>query len=226
MKRMALIVLAFVLAPGAASAWEQARNKNGVRVFNRPVPGSSFKEFRAVAEVKASLNSLVAVVSDADNYCAWYDECKEARRLGKDSATATEWTVYYVQHAPFPVSDRDMILHGRIEQDGVTKVVTVTVEGEPGAMPAQKGRVRVPVARGLWRFTPLAGGRVQVEYQMRIDPGGSVPAWLAGSTVTDGPLRTVTNFIREAQKGKYAKPAAAGVAEPDTGAAPPTERAP
>ena len=50
---------------------------------------------------------------------------------------------------------------------------------------------------GLSRFTvitPLKDGNVRIVQQMLIDPGGSLPAFIANMFVTDGPYYTFLNF--------------------------------
>ncbi len=59
-----------------------------------------------------------------------------------------------------------------------------------GFMADQKGFVRVPSSHSKWVITKINETLLQVKYQMQIDPGGSVPAWLANWVCAEAPYRS------------------------------------
>lgn len=199
---LAVIGVALVVSPSSAAAqWKQAKSGDGVTVYTRVVGDSSLKEFKAVTQVKARLAAVVALIDDLDNYRSWFADCKEARTLKRVSPT--ESYTYFVNRAPFPVSDRDMVLHIQMTQDLATRVINVKLTGEPGYFPTQSGRVRVPKLHGSWRLSPGADGTVLVQYQVHSEPGGSVPDFMANNAVADGPFKTMKNLRKAVQLEKY-----------------------
>ena len=53
-----------------------------------------------------------------------------------------------------------------------------------------------PQVRGVcsWTVTPEAEGRTRVVFEMHLEPGGGIPAWLANSRVVDSPFETLKNL--------------------------------
>ena len=68
--------------------------------------------------------------------------------------------------------------------------------------------------KGKWVFTPLTNGMVQVIYQVRVNPGGSIPGWLAGSSSVDTPFVTLKKMRELLKEPTYADASLEDVAEP------------
>lgn len=196
-----LAIPALVRGADNAGEWKEAKTGDGIVVSTRDVPGWDMKEFRAVMRVEAPLGSIVALMQDVDAYPQWFADCREARIL--KVLGPQERYVCFVNATPFPVQDREIVSHDTFEQDPATGAVTMRLHGEPGLIPPTSGRVRVPRLEGAWTFTPLAGGGVEVAYQVRSDPGGSLPSWLANATVSKAPWRTLSGLRRMLAEGKY-----------------------
>jgi hypothetical protein len=184
-----------------AQEWKIAKTGDGIEVSTRVMPGWGMKEFRAITRVNARLSGVVAVLEDVSAYPQWFADCKEANVL-KSAGPLERW-VYFVNSAPFPLRDRDMISHMTFSQDPATGVVAVLLRGDPGAAPSRSGRIRVPRIEGFWRFLPLHEGEVEIQYELRSDPGGSIPNWLANSTVAGAPWKTLAGLRPMVAAAKY-----------------------
>ena len=102
--------------------------------------------------------------------------------------------------APWPVSNRDVIVHLKVEQDPLTKKMTFTANGMPDYIPEKEGITRVPMSKSKWIVVPVSPNKLKVEYSMNIDPSGSVPAWMMNMVSADGPFEsfyTLKNKIKE-----------------------------
>ncbi|MBK6947604.1 MAG: hypothetical protein IPH16_05565 [Haliscomenobacter sp.] len=62
-----------------------------------------------------------------------------------------------------------------------------------------KDRVRIPVMQYQWTLTP-GNGVLTVDYQLRSDPGGSLPAWAINLGLDQGPVQTIKNLRQLAMK--------------------------
>jgi hypothetical protein len=181
--------------------WKLEKNKNNILVYTRFISGSSYKEFKAVKTIKSTLSGVVALFNDASAFTQWIDGCIEATTLKKISDT--ENYGYYVSYAPWPVTNRDMITHAVITQDSITKMVTVELNGSPDYVPEKSGLVRIEKLKGCWKFFPRGNGLVEVTYQLHVELGGNVPAWLANSFAVDNPFNTLMNVDEIIKKDKY-----------------------
>lgn len=170
--------------------WELERDQNNIKVYTRSVTGSDIKEFKAETKVKATVDELLAILLDFDDYTNWVADCVTSEKLDKDGDTYR----YYVEFgAPWPVTNRDVVTEATVtrEPDGT---VLFRMKGIPDYIEEKEDCKRMTTLTGLWQFTPAEDGWVEIHHQVHAEPGGSVPAWLANSRVTDGPLTTIENL--------------------------------
>lgn len=200
---MIVLFSLFITVPANLYAWELAKEdkKNDIRIYTRKVEGSSFKEYKAVMKIKASLASLVALVDDIAACPLWIDTCSEGRLL--ERVSPKESYTYTINEAPWPVSDRDAIVHNTISQLSPGGAVTIDILGVPDYVPQKKGLVRVSMIKGYWQFTPLENGFAEVIYQVHNDPGGDLPSWLVNSVVVSQPYYTMVNMRKIVNEPKY-----------------------
>ena len=156
--------------------WRGDGASQGVQVERREVSGSHFDELRL---------STVSRLTVQDLCDAIYPKAlpsKPERRFKKQELlrqTGTErWT--YEQISVPVVSDRDYVMHAKLDQSGATGHCAVSFGTEDDASrPPVSGFVRIPVIRGHWDVFPLADGSVSVQYEIFSEPGGGVPAFMA-----------------------------------------------
>ena len=199
------LVLIFLIRPVLSvysqDGWELAKDSEGIQIFTRRVEGSDFKEFRCTTTMDAALTALVAVYQDVDAYAEWMPNTSEVRMLEVQGDTAH--VHYLVNPAPWPVADRDAVYRFRYSQASSSKMVTIEMDGLPDLIPEESGRVRIPRAGGFYRFTPMGDGRVRVVFQLQVEPGGNIPAWLVNWRIVDGPFKTLKRLRERVKLEKY-----------------------
>jgi len=178
--------------------WALKKDENGIKVYTRYPPGSNLKEVRVVNNVKSSLSAIVSLLLDTKNYPGWIYACSEAQTLKLISDQ--EQYQYTVTNVPWPVSDRDVSAHFKVEQDSATRIVSVNSTGIPDYIPVKEGRVRVQHFQSNYKLTPLDSGMVKVEFELYVDPGGSVPAWLINANIVSAPYNTTAAMITQLPK--------------------------
>jgi hypothetical protein len=151
-------------------------SSNGVQVERRSVSGSGFDELRLSTTSRLSVESLCNAI-----YPKALPSRPEKRFKRQELLRETEsdrWT--YEQISVPVVSDRDYVMHVRLEQPASTGrcAVSFFTENDP-AHPPVDGFVRIPVIRGHWDVFPLADGTVSIQYRIWSEPGGGVPAFMA-----------------------------------------------
>jgi ribosome-associated toxin RatA of RatAB toxin-antitoxin module len=195
-----LCFIAFIF-PNMSGAWDLAKKQDGITVYTRSVKGSGFKEYKAIANIRASLSSMVAIVEDIEAYPSWIHTCKEGKLLKRINEKETY--NYTINDAPWPVKDRDAAVHNKISQNPEDRVVTIEIKGIPDYIPEKPGLQRVKKIDGFWRFTPLGNDTVEVVYQVHSEPGGNLPSWLVNSIVVDQPFYTLVNMQKMVTQPKY-----------------------
>jgi len=209
---LGFLIFLFVSESITAQPWVLSFDKEGVKVYTRRLAHSRFKEFKGETIVNSSLSALVELLDDVSNQPNWLYNCTRAERL--KTVSKTEGYNYVVVTAPWPVTDRDMIIHYVITQDLNTKSIKIDMSVVSDFIPEKQGLIRVPSMTGQWLFIPLSGGRVRVVYQVHSETGGAVPASIANSFVEDTPFYTLKNLTEEIKKPKYKNAVIEGVVEP------------
>jgi len=202
----------FINCSLSQSEWKVSLEKDAVRVSTREVSDSKFKEYKGEILVKCSLSCLVALLDDVDNQKNWLYDCTESKRL--ETINKTEGVNYFVQTAPWPVTDRDVVVKYKLSQDKKTKVVKVELTGVKDYIPTKEDYVRVPYLKGIWEFTPISKSIIKVVYQVHSSTGGSVPAAIANAACVDIPYNTLKNLKIEIEKPKYKNATIEGLSEP------------
>jgi hypothetical protein len=185
----------------AQSDWTLKKDKDGIRVYSRTSSCSKFNELKAEFTIHSKLSELAAVLLDVDDHFQWSYSTKSSYLLKKISDSEL---VYYTQiNSPWPVANRDLIVHQLITQDPVSKVMLIKADCLRGYVPSQKSVVRVLSSRSTYTVIPLDGNTIQVDYYLEIDPGGSVPAWLVNIFSTKGPYESFKNLRQQVLQSKY-----------------------
>jgi len=190
-----LFILLPLLSLGDSKDWKLKKNENGIEVYTRYAENSPLKEVRVITEVQSSLSAIIALLLDVKNYPNWIYSCSEASIL---SVTNDHDEYHYqVTHLPWPLSNRDMIWHFKIEQEETMKIVTVANTSQPDYIPAKKGIVRVKRVESNYKLTPLNNGKIKVEFEIFVDPGGNIPAWLINANIVTAPYKTMVGMINQ-----------------------------
>ncbi len=183
--------------------WELKKNESDILVYTRHTENSAFKELKSVIKIKTSLSSIVALLADFESYTQWVYKCGESTTLKK--LNDTTYIHYQTVIAPWPASDRDFVVTVKQTQDPKSKIITITSTGNSTYISSKDGFVRITLFNAKWTLIPSKDGMVEIDYQLLVDPGGSLPAWLVNLAVVDGPFETMVGFKKFIVKDKYQK---------------------
>jgi len=181
--------------------WELKTTKKDISIFTRTFPDSRFKAVKVECELDATLSQLVAVILDVNTGAQWLYSTKSSVLLKQVSLS--ELYYYSEVNVPWPFSNRDFIALLKVVQDPHTRIVTVYGPTIPDYLPVKKDIVRVVRAEGKWIITPVSKNHLKVEYTLRMDPGGNIPAWLINLFATKGPYESFKNLKSQIHKSAY-----------------------
>lgn len=178
--------------------WDLVKEDEGIKVFTRTNEVMSFKEFRASVIVKGEVNQFVSVLYDVKGLATWGHNITEARLLERPSDTIQ---IYYaVAKAPWPYKNRDGIYKNNFSWDAVHRTLTVEISLLEDSRELSDKFVRMD-GYGYWKVKVISENEIQIDFQMQVDPGGSIKAWMANMFVTDSPFYTMKG-IRDAMRLK------------------------
>lgn len=185
------------------SAWELEKEEEDInlQIFTREVDGSNLKEFKGEMLVKTTLKTIAALLLDGQSAPKWMHQCEKFEVIEQiDTLSAV---VYFINGAPWPVSDRDAVVKSVMSQDPESLVLKAEIAVVDDLLPEDDDYVRIPYMTGFWLFEPKEDGQILVTYQVHANPGGSLPDWLANSVVVDTPYHTMSNMVDMLKLEKY-----------------------
>lgn len=155
----------------AEAEWALEQDEGRIQVYTRPVAESPFREVKAVAMIDAPMAQVVAAMGDGQGCSEWREMCKSSEVL--TTVSDTERYVHLVLDMPWPVADRDMVIHSIANIDAPTQTVTVQLQSASSRLPEQD-YVRA-ISNGQYRIKALSEQQVEFTYIMHTDLGGDLP---------------------------------------------------
>jgi hypothetical protein len=199
-----IVVFALVAIFGWSSIaqenWDEIKNKEGITVFTRTNNVMSFKEFKATMTVAGKVNDFLSVLYDVEGLTSWGYNLTMAKLLERKGDSLQ---IYYaVAKAPWPYKDRDGIYSNKIHWDTPSKTLFVDIELLEKGYDAVDEFVRMD-GYGFWRIKQLSSNEMEVDFQMQIDPGGSIKSWMANMVAGDSPYHTLLGLKEALKNSKY-----------------------
>ena len=186
-----LLLLTPVLAQG--SSWETITEEDGIIVQQKEIPGRSLPVFRGEMVIETNVFEILGILQDIERNPEWMHACIDAKRIKK--INHKEYIAYNRSDAPWPISDRDVVVHAKAEIDREKRELAIRMRSID--MPDYEKNddvVRMPKLNGHYFFRELGPRKTWIEYEIDADPGGSIPGWLVRVASRDIPLITLKNL--------------------------------
>ncbi len=181
--------------------WDKVKDKGGIQVFLKSVPGSKFKAFRGVVTIETTIDTIMSVFRDIHGHTRLLYRCSNSSLL--NGINQFEYITYNVLDAPWPIKDRDSVNYIRVSQAAGTNEVTITMKDHQGYYSEQHRKVRVVRFEGFWKLKPTTNGKVEVVFQLLVEPGGKIPSWVSNLAVVVFPYNTLSNLRQIVGLPKY-----------------------
>jgi hypothetical protein len=193
-----LLMPAFVFSQNN-DGWIFKNEKNGIKVYYRKT--SDVYELKLITSIQSSMAGLVSLLSDVESYPQWGYKITEAEFIRKHSETESIYRSRF--DFPWPLDDRDIVMHNKVQQDPVSGKVTATSTATPSMSPERPDAVRIKDARTVWTIYPGSGGWLYVEYYVYSNPGGNLPDWLVNMALDVGPRETIQHIRQHVSHPRY-----------------------
>ncbi|MEI6411495.1 MAG: START domain-containing protein [Bacteroidota bacterium] len=179
--------------------WVFKNEKEGVKVYYKST--SDIQEVKLISSIQSTMSGLIQLFSEVENYPKWGYKIIESRLLKKVSDTESYY--YSKIDFPWPMNDRDIIMHSITVQDPVTRCITAVSVAVPDYIPVNKDVIRIRTANTKWTIYPGAGGWLYTEYYIHSDPGGTIPEWLVNLAIDMGPRETIKGIRNALKQNRY-----------------------
>ncbi|WP_442591142.1 START domain-containing protein [Pedobacter sp. AW31-3R] len=187
----------------AQEKWKLADDDGWLKIYTRPMINSKIKSIKVECTLEASASQLVAAIVDIKTCGEWVYSSKKNIMIKQISPLDL---IYYSEvTVPWPVENRDYVVHIMVEQDPKTKAITINSPCIPGYVEEKPNIVRISKSVAKWTIVPMEKNQLRVEYLLEVDPLGSIPPWLINLFATKGPSETFKKLRTHVKKDIYKK---------------------
>jgi len=171
--------------------WQLRKDKNGIKVWTRNHKEEGILEYLAVAKIETSIDRLIEILRDVENYPAWTENCETAAifKVLSDSSHIE----YMTTNVPWPLEDRDVVMEFVVSRH-TDDYYEVSLKSVPEAVPPSEHHVRIVISEGSWIFKKTEEAGIEVIHQFLSDPGGNIPTWIVNMFIVSGPFKTLQNL--------------------------------
>jgi hypothetical protein len=180
--------------------WIFIKESDNIEIYYRESDTLKYEEFKFTTSYHSSPEEITAIISNIDRLPQWSYICEETKMIKKYSAN--EYIYYYNTDTPWPLMDRDAVLHITIARDS-KGTITISSKNSPGWEPEYKNKVRIPRLKSQWILKPTGTNKTHIEFYFSTDPGGMIPKWLLNSSISYGPIKTLTTLREILEKNKH-----------------------
>lgn len=179
---LALSTLLSAVAWASEADWELQREDGDISVYTRQVDGSPYRAVKATARIGAPVTRVAELMGTGDGCAEWRAMCESSQVI--EAVSEHERYVYLVLDLPWPVKDRDMVMHTTTTIDPETSSATVDLESASSRHP--QGDLIRAESSGQFLIRALGPDQAEFTYIMHTDLGGDLPAGPVNSRVAEG----------------------------------------
>ena len=192
---------AALLSTVHAAPFEKATlsiDKDRIKVWTYPHRQNAVLRYQAETIYDCSLEKAVALILDIEHATKWVPYMGRAQVLSSD-AQKGESLMYMVLDFPFPLKDRDVLVHSKISKDtsGVTRIKNKAVNQ---GYAQNTDYIRLTNYVGDWTFQALGPHQVKVTTSGYANPEGAIPVSFVNMFVQQQPYQMLQKMKIELAK--------------------------
>ena len=175
----------------AQNTWTLLKSENGVKIYWSKVPGSAFNQIKATFQIPANIKCTLSLLTDIPIQKKMVYACDSSAVI-KNIDTYTR-VIYHRFKMPWPVSDRDDYCIQKLSKINANtfQLETKNITGSTYPLTAC---VRIPHEHSIIQVSAIDANHTHVEYALKTEPGGFLPAWAVNAMMDVGPYNTICNI--------------------------------
>jgi hypothetical protein len=194
-----IFIFCFLSAIGAAQyTWKLEKDNNGIKVFSSEMANSSFKAVKVECILEGNYQKLLSVLSNVPKFSEWIYRTELTKMVRKPGPG--EFIYYSLTNLPWPMSNRDVVIRVQVKTDSMPAFMVISGVDVPDEVEEIPTRVRVKHYKAYWKVSMPTAATVKILYILELDPGGTVPAWIANMFVDKGPYETFVKLAEQLKK--------------------------
>jgi hypothetical protein len=156
--------------------WLVIAVKDGFTIYTKKSKKSMIRSMRIQGVVNAKVSKITSILRDVPSAKSWVPNL--INRSYVDEISDTEVILYDITDMPWPITDRDMVVHHKLKLSSDKKSIILyfkSIVDERKAVDSEY--VRAKIHYGTVEFSPINDDKTQVEMIMLVDPMGAIPTW-------------------------------------------------
>jgi hypothetical protein len=199
-----LFVYAVITPVHGADTWTLLKDSDGIKSYERSVPGTKLKEFMGVTVIDARMDAIGEALRDVPSFSKWQTDCASAEVEKKYDRNNM---VIHMFLTPPVLKQRDLVLRSKTFYDWDNGKALVTFfSTDEVKVPPKDGCVRLTNMKGSYEMTYLGRQKTKFVYKLMVDPQVSFPLTIGMSyaVMKSYPYKTLGKLRILACDKKYA----------------------
>ncbi len=177
---MILITCQQVFGMGAFfnKGWKKEKSREGFSVYTRDEPNSDLVGIKVEGNIKATLPCAMSTLREVEGAVEWIPG--QISKTTIENISDLEAITYSLSDLPWPLSNREMVLHNKLHLDlkkDLLFVISKTVV-HPKYKRVADGTVRAIVHYSNIGLRPIDKNTTFIDLTVFVDPKGSIPSWV------------------------------------------------
>jgi len=184
----------------SSSDWKLIKAVDNLEVYTRSTAESKFKEVKISGKIKCAMSEIVAALEDIDAQKEWVMRTLDVELI--EEREPGNFSYFITTDMPFPIKDRELVVdHKRtLKQKGDVVIQSLTSKHE---LTPHAEFVRIPYYSSTYHLQETEDGWIDIQYEVMLDPGGILPAWVYNLAVTKGPISSFQGLFDIIETGTY-----------------------
>lgn len=191
----------------STESWSLVKDDEGVKIYHCKLEESPIYAVRGIADIKAPLDKIFAVIKDVKKKKEWVHYLIESK-IVKPIGHGIDNIQYALISPPWPISNRDAVFESRnrIHAEDL-EVIIENRSVELPEVPVKPGIIRISIKFSRIRLKPIANGsHTRIIAETHTDPKGWIPSWIANYLYKSWPKRTINDLTQQATRANLEVP--------------------
>lgn len=186
----------------AATQEKLSINKNGIKVWTYQIENNPVMRYRAETVVNTTLENAVGLILDTEKGKKWIPYINDLKIIERNDKTG-KFLIYMRLDFPFPLSDRDLVVEGKLTKFSDGKIVFKNKATTDTRVPVNPNVVRIVQYEGDWVFQKLGAEQVKVTTSGFADPAGAIPLSFVNNFVQQQPYQMLQKMKQQVKHSHY-----------------------
>ena len=185
--------------------WVHITTRDKIEVFSKKNIDSPIRSLRAQGLINSKIDDIIAILRNVEGARDWIPNLVE--RSYVQNISDREAILYDVSDLPWPVTDRDMVVHHKIflAEDKESLILQFKSVDHPDK-PLHSEYIRAILIDGSIDFIPR-GDKTFVRITLKVDPMGNIPKFVVNLVQVNMPYDFLSSLNRYASKTTLKPPA-------------------